>query len=151
MTPKLVISSIRIQASKAAVWDALVNPAKTKVYMFGCETVSDWKVGSSLLWQMMYEGNLLTAVKGNVVTMDAPNYLAYTVFDPNNQAMDDIPENYLTVTYALEDVEGQVQLTVTQGDYNTVAEGEKRYAEAYNGGEGWNPILVQIKALVEGA
>jgi hypothetical protein len=40
-------------------------------------------------------------------------------------------------------------LTVTQGDYSKVAEGEKRYTEAFNNGEGWNPILVEIKKLVE--
>jgi hypothetical protein len=31
-----------------------------------------------------------------------------------------------------------------------VADGQKRYEDSYNGGEGWNPILVQIKALAEG-
>jgi hypothetical protein len=40
-------------------------------------------------------------------------------------------------------------LNVEQGDYATVAEGERRYQEAFNGGEGWNPILVEIKKLVE--
>src|SRR5690349_17371802 len=45
--------------------------------------------------------------------------------------------------------EGQTILTVTQGDYNTVAEGERRYQEAYNNGEGWNPIMVQIKEVAE--
>ena len=29
------------------------------------------------------------------------------------------------------------------------ADGEKRYKEAFNNGEGWNPILVEIKKLVE--
>ena len=33
------------------VWDMLTNPQKTKLYMFGCETVTDWKPGSELLWR----------------------------------------------------------------------------------------------------
>jgi len=43
----------------------------------------------------------------------------------------------------------QTILTVTQGDYSLVAEGDRRYQESYNGGEGWNPILQEIKKLVE--
>ena len=29
------------------------------------------------------------------------------------------------------------------------ADGEKRYKETYNDGEGWNPILIQIKKIAE--
>ena len=75
--------------------------------------------------------------------------LAYTTIDPNNKTIADIPENYLTVTYTLTEENAQTIFTVTQGDYAKVAEGEKRYTEAYNNGEGWNPILVEIKKLVE--
>ena len=142
-------NSIHINASPASVWDALTNPEKTKVYMFGCITISDWKVGSPLLWQYHYEGKDVVAVKGNIVTIEPNKFLAYTVFDPNS-TMPDVPENYLTVTYTLTEENGDTLLSVTQGDYATVAEGQRRYKEAYNNGEGWNPILVQIKNLVEG-
>lgn len=148
--PKVIINTICINAPVYKVWDALVNPEQTKKYMFGCETVSDWKPGSPLLWKMQYEGKELVAVKGNVVDIKPAEHLAYTVFDPNNPNMEDKPENYLTVSYDLEPDGSGTLLTVIQGDYNTVAEGEKRYAEAYNNGEGWNPILVQIKAIAEG-
>ncbi len=47
---KLVIeNSIIINAVAPKIWDFLVNPEQTKKYMFGCKTVSDWKVGSLLL------------------------------------------------------------------------------------------------------
>ncbi len=94
--------------------------------MFGCETVSDWQVGSELLWRMEYEGKDFVAVKGNIVNIEPYKLLVYTVFDPNNPNMEDIPENYLTVTYSLKEENGQTILTVTQGDYNIVADGEKR-------------------------
>lgn len=64
--------------------------------------------------------------------------------------MPDIPENYLDVEYALTEANGQTTLTVTQSGFEGAADGEKRYKDTYNNGEGWNPILVQIKALVEG-
>ncbi len=145
---KFIENEIIINASATEVWDALVNPAKTKVYMFGCETVSDWQEGSPLIWQMEYEGKPFIPVKGHIVEIEENEFLAYTVFDPTS-TMPDVPENYLTVTYELSEDDGQTTLTVTQGDYDTVAEGEKRYNESYNNGLGWQPILEQIKALVE--
>jgi len=144
----IVKSVIAINAPAAKVWDALVNPSQTKKYMFGCETVSDWKVGSPLLWQMEYEGKPFVPVKGNIVKIEPGKLLVYTVIDPNS-GMPDIPENYLDVEYALTEANGQTTLTVTQSGFEGAADGEKRYKDTYNNGEGWNPILVQIKALVE--
>jgi uncharacterized protein YndB with AHSA1/START domain len=149
MNTLTVTSTITIQADAATVWDILTSPAQTKKYMFGCETVSDWKPGSPLLWKMQYEGKELVAVKGDIVRIEPGHFLAYTTIDPNNPSIADIPENYLTVTYELTTVDGQTLLTVTQGDYTNVADGERRYREAYNNGEGWSPILVEIKRIAE--
>jgi len=146
--PLLIKNDITINASPSKVWDALTNPEQTKKYMFGCETISDWKVGSPLLWQANYEGKDTVFVKGEIAQIEPEKFLAYTTFDPNS-TIEDIPENYLTVTYDLKEENGQTMLTVTQGDYTKVAEGERRYAEAYNDGQGWTPILIEIKKLVE--
>lgn len=100
--PLIVKSTIDIQASKLKVWDALTNPEKTKIYMFGCETVSDWKVGSELLWRGEYEGKAMVFVKGKIVAIEPENLLTYTVIDPF-ASYPDIPENYLNVTYELEE------------------------------------------------
>lgn len=149
MSTLFVENTITIKAPAATVWDLLVNPQQTKKYMFGCETVSDWKVGSPLLWKGVYEGNEMVFVKGDIVAIEPGKLLVYTVIDPNSTTIPDVPENYLTVTYALAEDNGQTVLTVSQGDFATVADGEKRYKETYNNGDGWNPILVQIKALAE--
>jgi uncharacterized protein YndB with AHSA1/START domain len=148
-TPLIVKNIISINASKSKVWNALIDPEQTKKYMFGCETVSDWKPGSTLLWKGTYESKEMIFVKGHVIDIQSEKLLSYTVIDPNNPAVPDIPENYLTVTYELATENNQTILTVTQGDFNNVAEGEKRYKETYNNGEGWNPILIQIKKIVE--
>src|ERR1700730_15580121 len=143
MSEQLIVkNSISIDAPTSKVWDALTNPEQTKKYMFGCETVSDWKPGSPLLWNMDYEGKAFTAVKGKIVDIKPEKFLVYTTIDPNS-SIEDVPENYLTVTYELAIENGQTVLTVTQGDYTRAADGEKRYKEAYNNGEGWNPILVE--------
>ena len=145
----LVKNNITIHAPAKKVWDVLTNPDQTKKYMFGCETVSDWKPGSTLEWKGTYEGKEMVFVKGKITDIQPENLLAYTTFDPNNTAMEDKPENYLTVTYDLKEENGVTVLKVTQGDYNKVANGETRYKEAYNNGEGWNPILVEIKKIAE--
>lgn len=146
---KNVTNKILIHASPTDVWDALVNPAKTKVYMFGCETVSDWKAGSELLWRGNHEGKEVVFVKGKILEIEPPKKLVYTVIDPF-ASYPDIPENYLNVTYTLEQQAEDTILTVRQDGFEAAADGEKRYQDVSNKGEGWNPILVQIKALVEG-
>jgi uncharacterized protein YndB with AHSA1/START domain len=148
MEPLVVKSIITINAPAIKVWDALVNPELTKKYMFGCETVSDWQPGSQLLWKGHYEGREMIFVKGIVLEIRPPAFLKYTVIDPNS-GMEDIPENYLNVSYSLEEKDGATILTVLQDGFETAADGEKRYKDTYNNGEGWNPILVEIKKLVE--
>jgi uncharacterized protein YndB with AHSA1/START domain len=141
-------NNITIDAPASKVWNALVNPEQTKKYMFGCEAISEWRVGSPLLWKGQYEGKEMVFVKGSVADIQPERFLAYTVIDPNS-SIEDIPENYLTVTYELKSQNGKTDLMVTQGDYSTVADGERRFKESSNNGEGWNPILVEIKKLVE--
>src|ERR1700748_1626840 len=114
--PLEIKNSIAINAPAETVWDALTNPAQTKKYMFGCETVSDWKVGSPLLWQAFYEGKNTVFVSGKIISIEPNKKLVYTAFDPNS-SMQDIPENHLTVTYGLAAEKGHILLTVTQGDY----------------------------------
>jgi uncharacterized protein YndB with AHSA1/START domain len=149
MSELKIKSTITINASAAKVWDALVNPEQTKKYMFGCETVSDWKVGSELIWRGEYEGKSMDFVQGNIVSIEPEKLLAYTVIDPNNKNIPIIPENYLTVTYELIPDGNNTVLNVTQGDYSKVAEGERRFKEADNNGLGWSPILELIKKQVE--
>ena len=146
--PLIVKSIITIQAPAEKVWDALTNPAQTKKYMFGCEALSDWKEGSPLLWKGNFNGVEVVAVKGTILKIQPGKYLAYTAIDPNNPSVPDLPENYLTVTCDLLEEAGQTTLTATQGDYSTVADGENRYKHTIDGG-GWDPILVEIKRILE--
>ena len=148
MDKLIVQNTITINAPAAKVWDVLTNPEQTKKYMFGCETVSDWKPGSSLEWKGSYEGKEMVFVKGKIVEIKPNEHLKYTVTDPN-AAWEDIPENYLNVTYSLSEANGQTTLTVTQDGFETAAEGEKRYKDVSNNGEGWNPILTEIKKVAE--
>lgn len=145
--PLVITNTITINAPAASVWDALVNPEQTKKYMYGCEALSDWEQGSPLIWKGEFDGVELIAVKGAVEEIVPEEYLAYTVLDPNGP-YEDVPANYLLVTYSLHTSNGETTLTVTQGDYATAPDGDKRYKEAVDGG-GWSAIIAEIKKLVE--
>ncbi len=146
----MVENEILINAPLTKVWDVLTNPEETRKYMYGCETVSDWKPGSPLLWRAEVEGKVTVFVKGTIVNIKPGHLLAYTTFDPNNPKIEDIPENYLTVTYRITEEDGQTRLVVTQGDYSKVADGEKRYNDTVQGG-GWAAVLAEIKKVAETA
>ena len=69
----IVKNTITINAPASKVWDALTNPEQTKKYMFGCETVSDWRKGSPLLWKGNYEGKEMALVTGKHYAWSNPD------------------------------------------------------------------------------
>lgn len=50
-----ISASIAINANAGKVWDVLTNPDKIKIYI-GPETLTDWKVGSPVIWQVEHGG-----------------------------------------------------------------------------------------------
>ena len=143
-----VQNTIQIKSSMSRVWSVLTESEFTKIYMFGCEVISDWEVGTPLLWKMIHEGKEMIPVKGKILAIQAPHLLKYSVIDAF-ATYADIPENHLHVTYELSETNGTTTLTVTQDGFEQAADGEKRYKDVDNNGEGWNPILIQMKALAE--
>jgi uncharacterized protein YndB with AHSA1/START domain len=143
-----VKNSIEIHADLETVWDILVNPEKTKIYMFGCETVSNWNIGDSLMWRGEYEGKPMVFVSGYILEFEKNKKLKYSVIDPN-APYEKTPENHLDVTYELSFSNGTTTLTITQDGFENAADSEKRYQDVYNNGDGWNPILKEIKRVAE--
>lgn len=149
MSKQIVTNIITIIAPVEKVWDALVNPEQTQKYMFGCKATSDWKEGSPLTWPGEYNGKEMTFVTGHILEIEPNKLLRYSVIDPN-ATYPHTPENHLKVSYELSNIGGVTTLKVTQDGFEGAADGAKRYEEVSNKGEGWNPILVQIKQLIEG-
>lgn len=148
MTKEMKVEdSIEIDAPAEKVWDALINPEWTKKYMFNCAVESDWKPGSPVLWKMEHEGQVIVPVKGAVEDIEPGRKLKYSVIDPN-MGIEDIPENYLHVTYLLKGDKDRSTLTVIQDGYEHAARGAERYDEAVKAG-GWSSILQMIKELLE--
>jgi uncharacterized protein YndB with AHSA1/START domain len=135
-----------LDADGSKVWDALVNPKMTKQYMFGCEVVSDWKVGSPILWKGISDGTEKIFIKGSIVKIEHGRLLQYTTVDTDAKHRD-APANHILATYELISRDGHTLLLITQGDYAKVKDGEKRYDETVGG---WDYVLDGLRALVEG-
>ena len=145
MEGKLIFKhQVIIKADQETVWDALVNPELTKLYMYGCIPVTDWSPGSKLTWRGAVDG--IDYVIGKVVAFEPISRLVTTTFGPS-EGYEDIPSNYLKGEYLLSHNNGETILDITQGDFGTVENGEKRYSEA---GAAWDVALQGLKKLLEG-
>lgn len=144
MTNELIVRrSIEIKAPASRIWELLTDPGHTVKYMFGCEVVSDWKIGSPLLWRGVSDG--VVYVKGSLIALEKEKLLSFTVFDPN-AGIEDTPSNYTTVAIELIPGKGSTTLNVTQGDFTGVVDGENRCLST---GAGWDSALPRIKELAE--
>jgi len=116
--------------------------------MFGCEPITDWRPGGPLLWRGATNG--IVYVKGSIEKIETGRLLQYTTFNPNaTDHYADAPSNYVTVTLRLseeKDVRTQTKLSVTQGDFSLVADGERRHQDSESN---WKTVLAKIKELSE--
>jgi uncharacterized protein YndB with AHSA1/START domain len=80
--------------------------------------------------------------KGTILEVQPERLLRSTHFSPLS-GLDDVPENYHTVTNTLEDDGGGARLTLTQ-DNNADAEA------AAHSEQNWNTMLESLRALLAG-
>lgn len=129
-----------INAPATKVWAALTNPALIKQYFFGTNVVSDWKVGSPIVYRGEWQGKSYED-KGTILEFDAPRKLVTTHWSALS-GVPDVPENYHTVTYLLDERDGHTEITLQQD--NNASEEEKQHSE-----ENWSMMLKALKALLE--
>jgi uncharacterized protein YndB with AHSA1/START domain len=133
-------SQISIKASVEKVWDALTDPRLIREYLFGTEAVSDWRVGSSIRYKGSWQGKPYED-KGTILEV-LPNKLLRSTYWSGMSGLEDKPENYNTVTYALRKNAEDTILTVTQ-DNNPTKE-SANHSEA-----NWAVVLKGLKELLE--
>ncbi|MEO8665566.1 MAG: SRPBCC domain-containing protein [Ignavibacteria bacterium] len=136
-----VSKSIDINAEPSVVWKALTDPEIIKEYLFGTETVTDWKPESEVVFQGEYEG---TKYKDHgVVKENIENELLSYSYWSGFSGLEDKPENYSLITYDLKPKgNGVTTFTWTQKGYAN--------EDSYNHSlKGMDDFLKQIKGIVE--
>jgi uncharacterized protein YndB with AHSA1/START domain len=140
MTDYVATAEIDIEAPPDRVWMALTEPQQIKEYMFGSQVVTDWKPGSPIVWKGEYEGKTYED-KGEIVEIEPERHLKVTHFSPLS-GQDDIPENYHTLLYELEERGGATHLSLSQD--NNPSEGAAEHSRA-----NWEQMLAGLKQVVE--
>src|SRR5260221_14222098 len=113
MDKKFVVKVlIDIDASPAKVWEALTSPELIKQYLFGTEVISDWQVGSPIIYKGEWQGKSYED-KGTILKL-VPEELFESTYWSSMTGMPDIPENYKKIIYELTPENGGTQLTLTQ-------------------------------------
>lgn len=98
----IVSESVDVNALPAKVWDALTNPEIIKKYLFGTETLTDWKVGSEIIFQGEYgEKKEHTYRDKGVIMQNVPNKLLSYSYWSGFSGLEDSPQNYSLITYNL--------------------------------------------------
>lgn len=140
MSNNLVITNeIVIKATAAHVWDALVNPVMVKQWLFGTNVVTDWKVGSPIVWQGEWQGK--TYEDKGVVLQNVPEKVLETTYWSSMSGKPDVRENYIKVKDELIPVTDGTKLVITQT--NNEAEASD------HSGDNWKMVLSTIKKLLE--
>ncbi|HEV7621656.1 MAG TPA: SRPBCC domain-containing protein [Flavisolibacter sp.] len=133
--------SIVINASPSKVWNVLTNPALIKEYLFGTETITDWKAGSEIIFQGDYQGHKYRD-KG-VIRQNILNKLISYTYWSGFSGLEDKPENYSLVTYTITSKSNdQSEFTWTQKGFAN--EGSFKHSES-----GMQGLLQQIKEIAE--
>lgn len=133
-------ASVDIHAPAARVWDALLRPELIAKYFFGSQIVTDWKVGSPIVYKGTYQGKSFED-KGQVVEVKPEKSLVVTHWSPLS-GVPDIPENYHTVRYELAPENGNTRVTIRQD--NNANEQERQESAKL-----WKTVLENMKKMLE--
>jgi uncharacterized protein YndB with AHSA1/START domain len=129
-----------IDAPKARVWDALVDRAALKQYMFGADVISDFREGSPIVWRGEWKGRPYED-KGTVLRARPSETLVYTHYSPLT-GKPDVPDSYHTVTITLSDDGPRTRISLVQdGNENEESKGHSE--------QNWNTMLGGLKKYVE--
>ena len=133
-------ASIFINAPIETVWDGLTQPKLVKQYFFGTDLKTTWEIGTPIVFTGEWEGKAYED-HGEVLSYDAPNSLSYTYWS-GFAGKPDIPENYQTVTYTVEQKLKDVRVTILQI-------GAETQESADHSSDNWLNVLQALKKLIE--
>ena len=140
MADHVATATVEIDGSPGEVWTALTDPEQIEKYMFGSQVVTDWQPGSPIVWKGEYEGKKYKD-KGEIVEFEKARRLKLTHFSPLS-GDEDIPENYHTVLYELEERGQKTRVSLSQDNNSSEEAAEHSRAN-------WEKMLAGLKEVVE--
>ena len=140
MADHVATAESEIDAPPSQVWAALTDPEQIKKYMFGSQVETDWRPGSPIVWKGEYEGKRYED-KGEIVEFEPERRLKVTHFSPLS-GQEDVPENYHTLVYELEERGATTRVSLSQDKNATEEEAEHSRAN-------WEKMLGELKRVVE--
>ena len=135
--------SLIINAPRAKVWDALVDPEKIKQYILASDVTSEWQEGSSIVWKSEFNGKPFE-IKGTILRLQPQRLLEFDQSRPIFRASQVVlPSDYHRVTIELSDEGLQTHLLLVE--HGNATERELAHSQG-----GWQLALGNMKALLEG-
>ncbi|EMJ60516.1 MULTISPECIES: SRPBCC family protein [Leptospira] len=141
MNQNLILKKeISIQAPIAKVWNGLIDPEVIKLYLYGTQTISDWKEGSSIVFTGVWEGKEYED-HGTILKLEKEKIFRYNYWS-SFLGVPDIPENYSILTFELKSEETFTFLSLTQENFPNQTSYE-------HSDKGWDHALQILKDLLE--
>ena len=140
MADYVATAESEIDAPPSQVWAELTDPEQIKKYMFGSQVETDWRPGSPIVWKGEYEGKQYED-KGEIVEFEPERRLKVTHFSPLS-GKEDVPENYHTLVYELEEHGAKTRVSLSQDKNPTEEAAEHSRAN-------WEQMLSGLNQVVE--
>lgn len=131
---------IFIEAKPSTVFEALTNSEKIIQYLPLKEVISDWKVGSEVLYKGELEGVPFTDF-GTIDILEPNEKFQYTYWSTNH-GTERLPANHLTICYSISNSENGTLLKVEHTNFKS----EEMHTVMLNL---WDFLLGSLKGFVE--
>lgn len=135
--------NVSIQAPIAKVWNGLVDPEIIKLYLYGTQAISEWKVGTPIVFTGVWEGKEYKD-HGTILQFEKEKIFQYDYWS-NFSGIPDVPENYSKIMFELksDNVDGtSTLLSLTQENFPTQTSYE-------HSDTGWDHSLKILKEYLE--
>jgi uncharacterized protein YndB with AHSA1/START domain len=133
-------AKVFIQAPVNKVWEALTKPQIIKRYFFGTDTETDWQPGSPISFRGEWNGKSYRD-EGTILENIEFKKISYSYWS-SLSGTENLPENYLTITYLLNEEENGTILEIAQE--NIRDEHSCEHSE-----NNWKMVLANMKNLLE--